>query len=221
MAGTQTGRGEEPSALDILIDGLIERAQRSPLMRRTPAQCSPEEQLALAGILADLVALRTLRSSLERLPLLRLDMLTTHWPELGSLLAANRRSGSAARHRTRDGQPGGSGNNSFFDTLPLDGSVAEPATSDVAPEPTIPTDAPPSEPTRSEPATPSVADLAHLLLEALTVQGKALNTTQMLTWLQERGNQASREEVMNTLFRHEELFRRRGTSQWVVASQEA
>ena len=64
-------------------------------------------------------------------------------------------------------------------------------------------------------------DLAHLLLEALTVQGRALNTTQMLAWLAERGTQATREQVTTTLFRHEELFRKRGAGHWVVAGQDA
>jgi hypothetical protein len=63
-------------------------------------------------------------------------------------------------------------------------------------------------------------DLAHLLLEALTVQGRALNTTQMLAWLSDRGTKATREEVTTTLFRHEELFRKRGPGHWVVAGQE-
>jgi hypothetical protein len=59
-----------------------------------------------------------------------------------------------------------------------------------------------------------------LLLEALTVQGRALNTTQMLAWLHERGAGATREDVMNTLFGHEELFKRRGAGHWVVAGRE-
>jgi hypothetical protein len=200
----QSGRSEEASALVLLLDSLIERVQRSPLMRRAPAQCSPEEQMALAALLADLVALRTLRISLERLPVLRLDQVSAHWPELGALLSASRRGGGKAR--PRDGALAG---------------VATAALFDVSPPDIDPDQAPTEEPEPGEQATAApTTDLAHPILEALTVQGKALNTTQMLTWLHEHGIEANRGDVMDTLFRHEELFRRRGGSHWVVATQE-
>lgn len=205
MAGTQQGqaaRTDEPSALVLLIDGLIERVQRSPLMRRAPAQCSPEEQIALAGTLADLVTLRALRGEVARLPHLPLEQVTAHWPELGGLLSVSRR---AARPKAREGGQSGAATGGLFDAVPTSAEAETPEVEE-----------------REEPAAPATGpDLAHPILEALTVQGKALNTTQMLTWLHDRGIAATREEVMDALFRHEELFRRRGGSYWAVASQEA
>lgn len=205
------GRGEEPSALAIIVDGLIDRAQRSPLMRRPPAQCSPEEQAALAQILADLAALRALRSAVEALPMLRLDQVAVHWPDLGTLLVAARR-GAASRPKPRETPPEPSPADTVESALVDNGPEPPPA----AEEPVGPTVA--DAPAAATPASQS--DLAHLLLEALTVQGRALNTTQMLTWLEERGMKVARQDITDTLYRHEELFRRRGTSQWVVAGQE-
>jgi hypothetical protein len=182
-------------------------------MRRAPAQCSAEEQVEQAALLGDLVQLRALRHSVENLAGPRQDLLVTYWPELAALLAPARRS-TGGKPRSTAGQPaqtlGG-----LYDALAPENDGA-------------PTNDQPSTPP-IEPATPAPADetkpttgpdLAHLLLEALTVQGRALNTTQMLAWLNERGTSASREDVMNTLFGHEELFKRRGPGHWLVAGRE-
>lgn len=199
------GRADDPSALVVIVDGLIDRAQRSPLMRRAPAQCSPEEQVALAQILADLSALRSMRSAVDALPALRVEQVGALWPELGTVLATRR----AGRTKPREGGPAVEGGPGPDGTSQLDLLV------ETAP--------PQSEPAGdAEPAVipTATADLAHLLLEALTVQGRALNSTQMLGWLESRGVTVAREQVMDALYRHENLFRRRGASQWVVASQE-
>ena len=212
MAVSQEGQsaaGSEPPVLVALLDGLIDRAQRSPLMRRPPAQCTPEELQTLATLLGDLLALRQTRSAIENLAGPRIDQVTTYWPELGTLLAGARRATPAARARGREaGVPAEGG--SLFEGGPAtdadgNGQAAAQAT-------------PPLSPAKA--AETGSRDLAHLLLEALTVQGRALNTTQMLAWLSERGTQATREEVTTTLFRHEELFRKRGAGHWVVAGQE-
>ncbi len=213
MAASRDGQSavaSEPPVLVTLLDGLIDRAQRSPLMRRPPAQCTPDELQALATLLSDLLSLRQSRSAIENLAGPRLDQITTYWPELAALLAASRRAAPAARTRGRD--PGGSsqeGGSLFEGMQPAepDGDGSGPA----QPEPTI---------VPAKAADSGAPDLAHLLLEALTVQGRALNTTQMLAWLSDRGTKATREEVTTTLFRHEELFRKRGPGHWVVAGQE-
>jgi hypothetical protein len=212
MATTSSGgsdRGGEGSALLTLVDGLIERAQRSPLMRRAPAQCTPEEQATLAQVLADLAALRRVRAALEALPPVRPDQIAAYWPELGSLFGPARRSGGAVRSRPREAAAESES-----------ASVLEAPPPEMAPEPETPDQAPASsaaQPTESQEATPK---LAPLLVEALSSQGRALNTTQMLGWLHERGVQATREQITDTLFRHEDMFRRRGTSLWVPAGRE-
>jgi hypothetical protein len=216
----QAARGDEPSALAMLVDGLIERIGRSPLMRRAPAQCSVEEQLALAGLLADLVSLRELRKALETLPPLGLDLLQTHWPDVGAQLAPARRAAQRARAGAResgstpDVEQGGQV--ALFTTMPPEESEAPPESGEYpapreASEPPAPVEAPSS----------VGPDLAHLLLEALTLQGRALNTTQMLAWLAERGTVVTREEVTNTLYRHEALFKRRGSGHWMVAGADS
>jgi hypothetical protein len=202
------------------VDGLIERIGRSPLMRRAPAQCSPEEQLALAGILADLVGLRELREALETLPYLRVDLVQAHWPEVGSQILPARRGAQRTRAGGREaGTPSGAEQSGqvalFAATAPID-SEALPDAEDhsTAAEAAVLVQL-------EEPAGNPGPDLTHLLLEALTIQGRALNTTQMLAWLAERGTVVTREEVTNTLYRHEELFRRRGSGHWVVAGADA
>jgi len=208
MATTSSGgldRGGEQSALLTLMDGLIERVQRMPLMRRAPAQCTPEEQAALAQVLVDLAALRRARVTLEALPSVRHDQVTAYWPELGAVLGPVRRSGARGGARSRDAA--------------------------VEQEPAALFDVPPPEPAPGE-QTPAgdgepvaevqqaQTELTPLLTEALAGQGRALNTTQILSWLEERGVKATREQITDTLFRHEELFRKRGTSQWVAATRE-
>jgi hypothetical protein len=223
MAGSQpnqAARGDEPSALVVLVDGLIEHIGRSPLMRRPPAQCSPEEQHVLAGILSDLVGLRELREALEALPHLRVDLVQAHWPEVGSQLVPVRRGAQRTRAGGREaGAPSGSEQSGqaalFASTAPVDSE----APLDTEDHPTAEED---PVPVQLEESTGNLGpDLAHLLLEALTIQGRALNTTQMLAWLAERGTVATREAVTNTLYGHEELFRRRGSGHWVVAGTDA
>lgn len=219
MAGNQPNqapRGDEPSALVVLVDGLIERVGRSPLMRRAPAQCSPEEQLALAGLLADLVSLREVREALETIPHPRLDLVQAHWPDVGAQLVPARRTAQRTRPGTRESsnatgsEPGGQGA-LFAPTTPEESEALAEPTDHPTPDETSVPPAPVETPGNVGP------DLAHLLLEALTIQGRALNTTQMLAWLAERGTLVTREEVTNTLYRHEDLFRRRGPGHWVVA----
>ena len=206
---SHTGRADESSAFVILVDGLIDRIQRSPLMRRAPAQCSAEEQIALAGLLSDLVTLRNSRSAVENIAGARMDMISAHWPELDAVLATARRSGAASRAaKVREVPSVGQG--SLMDAL-----AGEDSTDQVPAAEITESSAAVTAPGQSGP------DLAHLLLEALTIQGRALNSTQMLAWLADRGGTATRSEVQDTLFRHEELFRKRGTGHWVVASQEA
>src|SRR5579859_4174187 len=110
-------RGGEPSVLVTVVDGLIDRAQRSPLMRRAPAQCTAEEQAMLAQVLADLAALRRLRASLEMQPPLRFDQVAAYWPELSGLLAPARRGAAANRARPRD-MPSDVEPASLFDAAP-------------------------------------------------------------------------------------------------------
>jgi hypothetical protein len=218
MAGNQPNhlaRGEEPSALVVLVDGVIERIGRSPLMRRPPAQCSPEEQLALAALLADLVRLRELRKAVETLPYLDLELVQAHWPDLGMQLVPARRTAQRTRAGTRE--TAGTPDSEQGGQVALFTTVA-PENQETLPDPT---DYPVPAETGASPApveAPQAAgpDLAHLLLEALTIQGRALNTTQMLAWLAERGTVVTREEVTNTLYRHEDLFKRRGSGHWVV-----
>ncbi|MGH2347678.1 MAG: hypothetical protein ACRDG4_20820 [Chloroflexota bacterium] len=216
MAGSQvsqSGQTSEPPVLALLLDGLIDRVQRSPLMRRAPSQCTPEEQRDLSALLADLLTLRQVRAALETTPGPRLDQLQAYWPELGALLAPPRRGGSAARGRSREAA-GVADGMSLFEGI----QGAEPDNASAVPTGSAAPDPSPAQEAVVESTGP---DLAHLLLEALTVQGRALNTTQMLAWLAEKGTQATREEVTTTLFRHEELFRKRGAGHWVVAGQDA
>jgi hypothetical protein len=42
----------------------------------------------------------------------------------------------------------------------------------------------------------------------------------MLAWLHQQGATATREDVMNTLFGHEELFKKRGAGHWVMVGRE-
>lgn len=214
MAGSQAsqaGQTGEPPVLALLLDGLIDRVQRSPLMRRAPSQCTPEEQRDLSALLADLLTLRQVRAALETTPGPRLDQLQAYWPELGALLAPPRRAATRGRSREAAGVADGM---SLFEGMQggEPGNASDASTGSAEPE------ASPSQGPAVESTGP---DLAHLLLEALTVQGRALNTTQMLAWLAEKGTQATREEVTTTLFRHEELFRKRGAGHWVVAGQDA
>jgi hypothetical protein len=193
-----------------LLDGLIDRLQRAPLMRKPPAQCTPEEQHALAALLSDLMTVRQTRISLENVPGPRLDQVAAYWPELAELLGGSRKAPTTTRPRAREAAAGGSDRGNLFEGVP----PAEPEGGSSPP-------GRPAERAAAVKATEGAGpDLAHLLLEALTVQGRALNTTQMLAWLAERGTQVTREEVTTTLFRHEELFRKRGPGHWVVASQE-
>jgi hypothetical protein len=199
--------------LVLVLDGLIDRVQRSPLMRRAPSQCTPEEQRELAGLLADLLALRQARTALESTPGPKAEQVRMYWPELGEMLTPPRRAGAGPRPKSRE-TAGASDGASLFESL----QAVEPTT----PDDSTPQESP-AEPTPgpSGAAETSGPDLAHLLLEALTVQGRALNTTQMLAWLAERGTQATREQVTTTLFRHEELFRKRGAGHWVIAGPDA
>src|SRR5487761_680885 len=118
MAVSRDGQGavgSEPSVLVALLDGLIDRAQRSPLMRRPPAQCTPEELQTLATLLSDLLSLRQTRSAIENLAGPRIDQVTTYWPELGTLLAAPRRVVPAARTRGREAGVPTAESGSLFD----------------------------------------------------------------------------------------------------------
>ncbi len=214
MAVAQTspgGQAGDPPVLVLVLDGLIDRVQRSPLMRRAPSQCTPEEQRELATLLADLLSLRQTRAALESVPGPKVEQVQAYWPELGAMLAPARRGGTAARPRTREAAGSAEGA-SLFESL----QPAEP----VAPNEDAAGESP-TEPASAAAAGAETSDLAHLLLEALTVQGRALNTTQMLAWLAERGTQATREQVTTTLFRHEELFRKRGAGHWVIAGPDA
>jgi hypothetical protein len=216
VAGSQTttgSRGDEQSVFIALLDGLLDRMSRSPLMRRAPAQCSPEEQVAQAALLGDLVTLRSLRAAVEALPAPPQEQVALYWPELASLLAPVKRTASS-RSRQAAVPAAAPTLGGLYDNLEAattsegqDEAQATPA-SDAAADET------------GEPASSSGPDLSHLLLEALTVQGRALNTTQMLAWLHERGTMATRTDVMNTLFGHEELFRKRSGGHWVVAGRE-
>jgi hypothetical protein len=210
---SQGGQAGEPPVLVLVLDGLIDRVQRSPLMRRAPSQCTPEEQRELASLLADLLALRQARAALESIPGPKAEQVQMYWPELGAMLTPPRRAGVGPRPKVRDaaGAPDGA---SLFESL----QPAEPATTNDAAGQESPAEPAPASSSGAENSGP---DLAHLLLEAMTVQGRALNTTQMLAWLAERGTQATREQVTTTLFRHEELFRKRGAGHWVIAGPDA
>lgn len=202
------GRAETEELLltAVLLDGLIDRIQRAPLMRRPPVQCSPEEQVELARILADLAVLRQARAGSGTLPPVRLSLCSAYWPELAALLVPPR-SGGPGRAKAREIVPERDAP-SLFDV-----EAASPA--DTAPVEPIPA---PVDDSRPAPATG--VEITELLVQALTETGRALNTTQMLAWLDTHGVKMTRETVIDTLFRHEDRFRRRGNSQWTVAGQE-
>jgi hypothetical protein len=217
MAITSSGgsdRGGDQSALLTLIDGLIERAQRVPVMRRMPAQCTPDEQATLAQVLADLAALRRVRAALETLPPLRHDQIAAYWPELAALLGPARRSGAAGRARSREATAESETASLFDAPLPEQVPAEQVPEPEPAPEPRAST-------TNGEPAAQAARpDLAPHLFDALAGHGRALNTTQLLSWLDEHGVQATREQITDTLFRHEDLFRRRGASQWTAVARD-
>lgn len=213
MAVSRDGRPGEPPVLAAILDGLLDRMQRAPLMRKAPAQCAPEEQQVLATLLGDLMSLRQARSAVESLAGPSLEQVNAYWPELAALLGASRRVPVAARLRGREPAPALAESANLFESAP----PAEPETTVVIADQSA---TPEPDALVAKARESGAPDLAHLLLEALTVQGRALNTTQMLAWLAERGTQATREEVTTTLFRHEEFFRKRGPGHWVVASQE-
>ncbi|MDB5076643.1 MAG: hypothetical protein JWO42_2822, partial [Chloroflexi bacterium] len=215
VAGTQAvsgSRGDEQSVIIALLDGLLDRMLRSPLMRRAPAQCTAEEQMAQAALLGDLAELRALRASTEALPALRHEQVAAYWPELAAQLAPSKRA-SSTKTRQSAAQPAAPTLGGLYDNLQAEAG-STPSEQDDPP-------AASAADVAGDPGSTEGPDLSHLLLEALTVQGRALNTTQMLAWLHERGTIATRTDVMNTLFGHEELFRKRGGGHWVVAGREA
>jgi hypothetical protein len=211
MAAGGAADAEGQLLVTMLLDGLIDRMQRLPLMRRPPAHCSPEEQVELARLLADLAGLRQARAEAGALPPVRMSVCATYWPELAALLAPPRGSRSAAKAKEVVAERE---TPSLFDVgpaVPDDAAAAEPEPSSVdegSPE------SPPSPPASSG------AELTGLLVQALSETGRALNTTQMLSWLDAHGIKTTREVVIDTLFRHEDRFRRRGNSQWTVVGQE-
>jgi hypothetical protein len=214
MAGTQistVGRGGGPSALLALLDGLVDRMLKSPLMRRAPFQCGPEEQAAQAALLIDIVNVRSLRAAAEALPTLSQDVVAEHWPDLAAILAPARRPASAKVRPPGAARPATS-LGGLYDSLD-----AEPQEDgqDATPE-ALTTDTAGSDnehSLRSE-------ELVGLLREELQASEKAQNTTQMLAWLHERGESATREEVMNALFAREDIFRKRGAGQWTLVGRE-
>jgi hypothetical protein len=218
MAGSQGvpgTRGSGQSALLILVDGLIDRMLRSPLMRRAPAQCAPEEQEAQAALLGDIVAVRGMRQAVEALPHIEPDQVAEYWPELAALLAPARR-GTTSRTRTGGSARPAPALGGLYDALPSDtgdgpGGTDDDTTTEIEEPPVGPL------PALSGGERP---DLAPLLQTALQGSEKPLNTTQMLTWLHQRGSEATREDVMNALLGHEDLFKKRGAGQWMVSGRE-
>jgi len=218
MAGTQVTpprRGEGPSALLALLDGLIDRMLRSPLMRRAPVQCGPEEQAAQAALLVDLVTVRSLRSTAESLPALPYEVLAEHWPDLAATLAPSRRS-MVAKPRLAPTTRSAPALGGLYDVLEVDQQEeGHHAGQDSAPD----VSAVAGDGQHDEQDGRSEA-LVQLLKEALQALDKPQNTTQMLAWLHQRGEDATREDVMNALFAREDVFRKRGAGQWVLVGRE-
>ena len=218
MAGTQVTplrRGEGPSALLALLDGLIDRMLRSPLMRRAPVQCGPEEQAAQAALLADLVTVRSLRATAESLPALPYEVLAEYWPDLAAALAPSRRP-LVAKPRPASSTRSAPALGSLYDVIDADQQdEGHHAVQDSAME----VSAVAADGQRAEPDGRSEA-LVQLLKEALQTLEKPQNTTQMLAWLHQRGEDATREDVMNALFSREDVFRKRGAGQWVLVGRE-
>lgn len=203
------------SALLAILDGLIDRMLKSPLMRRAPVQCGPEEQAAQASLLIDVVNVRALRSAAESLPTLSSEAMAEHWPEMAALLSPVRRSPALKPRQATAMHPaptlGG-----LYDTLAPEGDVdGDRVDHDVI------LDAQAAELGGLDRGRSGLAeDLTQLLKGALLAQGKPMNTTQMLTWLHQHGATATRENVMNALFAREDLFRKRGAGQWILVGRE-
>ncbi len=218
MAGTQISvpvRGGGSSALLALLDGLVDRMLRSPLMRRAPVQCGPEEQAAQAALLVDIVNARALRAAAESLPALPFEVVAEHWPDLAAALGPARRSQAAKARPATTGKSSPS-LGGLYDSLDADQqddghATDREATQDLPVAGSVGTEADAS--SRSE-------ALVQLLKEALSTQEKPQNTTQMLAWLHQRGESANREDVMNALFLREDLFRKRGAGQWALVGRE-
>src|SRR6476660_4072787 len=83
VAGGAPGEG----VLHLIMVGLIARLENSPLMRRAPAQCSPEEQRRLIGMLSGLAELRATESALGSVPGVDTALVEEVWPELAALVA--------------------------------------------------------------------------------------------------------------------------------------
>ena len=218
MAGTQVSpvsRGGGPSALLVLLDGLVDRMLRSPLMRRAPVQCEPEEQAAQAALLADIVNVRSLRATAESLPLLPYEAIAEHWPDLAAILAPVRRS-SAAKPRQATTSRSAPALGGLYDGLEIeqqeDGQQLGQDTAQDAPGADVAG--------MDHEQSGRTEELVQHLKEALVALEKPQNTTQMLAWLHQRGESATREDVMNALFGREDVFRKRGAGQWILVGRE-
>jgi hypothetical protein len=220
MAGTQvaaSNRAGGQSALIAILDGLIERMMRSPLMRRAPAQCGPDEQAALSALLVDVVSARSLRSAAEMLPALPYEVLAEHWPELIVLLSPSAKRVVPVKPRPVAPARSAQSLGGLYDALPSDPQEdGEQPDQDSSTGVSTAVDIGGLE--HEQPRR--TGNLAELLKEALVALDKPLNTTQMLSWLHQRGESATREDVMNALFAREDLFRKRGAGQWILVGRE-
>lgn len=105
-ASARSGEASE-GALALMVAGLIGRIEGSELMRRSPAQCTPEEQTRLVHALTALTGLRQSQQSLPALTDVDMAVVEEVWPELAALLSS---SGGRSARRASAPQQESTGN---------------------------------------------------------------------------------------------------------------
>ncbi len=82
----ELGRTQVTGAMHMIAAELIARVEQSPLMERSPARCTPEEQQHLVALLSALPKLRAGQVALHGVPDIELALIDELWPELGAAL---------------------------------------------------------------------------------------------------------------------------------------
>lgn len=160
----QTGAGE--GALALMVAGLIGRIEGSELMRRSPAQCTPQEQTRLVHALTSLAGLRQSEQSLPALTDVDMAVVEEVWPELAALLApsggrSTRRTPATQQESTGNGKGPGTAMRAAAPTTPANrGTATSAATRTATPASTASRRRSPATRTPAPAATSTVVDTA-------------------------------------------------------------
>ena len=200
--------------LDLIVEGLLARVEASTLMRKPPAQCTPEEQAELIELLSSLAALRATQAALAAVPGIAPALVDRVWPELAGVLAGGppgrggRRAGGAASGTLPASIP---------PALPADVVDVEAPDAGVAfaGAPAPPGDGhTPGEGALSaaEGRSPMGAyrDLGEAVLHVLRTDRRPWSASRIAARLQEADPLTPRKDVYDTLWHHPDLFRRTG-----------